>query len=84
MQHDDADRILWIDLMSPWVLGKEMRNILTEDGISTFVSPSFRVTRPGMFWNIVIAFRRVGLPYAFLLQKSFTKSVPDTTFTSHA
>ena len=75
MEHDDSDRILWCDLMSPWVLSKEMRNILIDDGISTFVSPSFRITHRHLFWNIVVAFRRIGLPYTILLRETFTLPV---------
>ena len=59
---DENDRILWCELLSPWVLAKEIKTILIEDGIKTFLKPSFRVSHHVIFWNMILAFRLYGLP----------------------
>ena len=64
----------WCELLSPWVLGKELLNILYQDGIYSvldchFLRPgnSVSVQRMIVFWNMLISFRLRGLPYTFLL-----------------
>ena len=68
---DENDRILWCELLSPWVLAKEIKTILIEDGVKTFLKPSFRVSHHVIFWNMILAFRLYGLPYVFLLLEGF-------------
>lgn len=65
---------LYCDYLSPWVLLREMKGILSKAGIETVLDERFR-SGSGMnatlWWNMVITFRRYKLPYIFLLQGSF-------------
>jgi hypothetical protein len=70
MDEDDFDRILWCEFLSPWALNKEIKKLLIEDGIKSFLSPHFRLVHRTIFWNLIIYFRKFGLPYAFLLSSN--------------
>lgn len=64
--------LLWCELLSPWVLQKEIMAIIEEHGIKTIVSQEFKTgyTNPQyavLFWNLIVSFRLYGLPYAFLI-----------------
>lgn len=62
---------MWCELLSPWVLMKEVQNILCNDGVEKIMSRSFRESGRReynvIFWNLIVLFRRYGLPYTFLL-----------------
>jgi hypothetical protein len=68
---------LWCELLSPWVLQKEVLNVIMSTGIETIVSPSFRDShlKPQyavLFWNLMVYFRLYGLPYAFLITEKMS------------
>lgn len=64
---------VWCEMVSPWVLMKEIQMILCQDGgLPTLLSPpSFNSkdtkNNSVLFWNMIVLFRRYGLPYSFLL-----------------
>jgi hypothetical protein len=65
---------LYCDYLSPWVLLREMKGILSKAGIETVLDERFRSgsgINATLWWNMVITFRRYKLPYIFLLQGSF-------------
>jgi hypothetical protein len=65
---------LYCDYLSPWVLLREMKGILSKSGIETVLDERFRSgsgINATLWWNMVITFRRYKLPYIFLLQGSF-------------
>jgi hypothetical protein len=65
---------LYCDYLSPWVLLREMKGILSKAGIETVLDERFRSgsgANATLWWNMVITFRRYKLPYIFLLQGSF-------------
>jgi hypothetical protein len=65
---DVKQETVWIEFLSPWVLHKELVNIVLDDGISTLLSRRFRVDEKStVFWNALIAFRLRGLPISFLI-----------------
>eukprot|EP01035_Chromulina_nebulosa_P020331 gene20331-26391_t len=66
VEHDE----LWCELLSPWTLRKEVITILLQDGIEVLLSRQFRdmsIQRAVVFWNLIVVFRIIGLPYAYLL-----------------
>jgi hypothetical protein len=68
---------LWCELLSPWVLQKEIMSVVLSTGIETIVSPTFRdgVTNPQysvLFWNLMVYCRLYGLPYAFLITEKMS------------
>ena len=65
------ENLLWCELLSPWTLSKEVINVLRDDGVEMLLSPQFRQTSQVVFWNMIVSFRQMGLPYSFLLQESF-------------
>lgn len=69
LSFDNSNReSVWIEFLSPWVLHKELVNIVLEDGISTLLSRRFRNDeKSAIFWNALIAFRLRGLPISFLI-----------------
>jgi pentatricopeptide repeat protein len=68
-----SDVLLWCELLSPWVLRKEVLLILLNDGIDAFLSKDFRRPAPSntqnavIFWNLIVSFRLYGLPYSFMI-----------------
>ena len=71
---------LWCELLSPWVLRKEVNNVIFQDGIETLLSPSFRAPMSqgaAIFWSMIVTFRLLGLPIAFLLCDSNSPSAPN-------
>lgn len=68
-----GDALLWCELLSPWVLRKELLLILVNDGIDAMLSAQFRRACPKnsqnavIFWNMIVAYRALGLPYSFLV-----------------
>ena len=73
-----SDALLWCELLSPWVLRKELLMILLNDGIDRVLSPEFRKPSPSnnqnsvIFWNMVVAFRGCGLPYQFMISETLS------------
>jgi hypothetical protein len=68
---------LWCELLSPWVLQKELMNVVLGSGIETMVSGAFRdgVSNPQysvLFWNLMVYCRLYGLPYAFLITEKMS------------
>jgi hypothetical protein len=60
----------WFELLSPWVLHKEVLNIIFEDGIAAILQNDFKVhthQKAAVFWNMILFFRLRGLPFSFLL-----------------
>jgi len=66
---------LYCDHLSPWVLLREMRSVITAtggiDGILDEKSRSGPDITGMLFWNMIVTFKRYKLPYIFLLQGSF-------------
>ena len=77
---------LFVDYLSPWVLLRQIKNIITplgidntEDiekshGVESIIDPKFREgsgINATLWWNIIVAFRRFKIPYTFLLQGNF-------------
>jgi hypothetical protein len=65
---------LYCDYLSPWVILREMKSILSKVGIETVLDERFRSgsgINATLWWNMVITFRRYKLPFIFLLQGSF-------------
>lgn len=63
---------LWCEMLSPYVLQKEIMTVLSNDGLEYLMHPDFRdvaisTQNPILYWNMLIAFRSHGLPYAFLV-----------------
>uniref|UniRef100_A0A7R9VZE9 Uncharacterized protein n=1 Tax=Pseudictyota dubia TaxID=2749911 RepID=A0A7R9VZE9_9STRA len=66
---------LYCEFLSPWVLRKEMQNVLQQkEGIDEVLSPEWRSgadINATLWWNMIVSFRRCRLPVTFLLQGSF-------------
>lgn len=67
-----AARVQWFELLSPWVLYKEVSNLIFEDGIHAILLNDLRPSpklpqKAVIFWNLVVYFRLRGLPFSFLL-----------------
>jgi len=66
---------LYCELLSPWVLRKEIHNILRQhDGIDVILQPGWRREsdiNATLWWNLIVCFNRYKLPLSFLLQGSF-------------
>jgi hypothetical protein len=63
----------WFEFLSPWVLHKEILNIIFEDGIIAILLNDFKSNshqKSVVFWNMIIHFRLRGLPFSFLLTKA--------------
>jgi hypothetical protein len=69
--------LLWCELLSPWVLQKEILNDIDTMGIESIVSCDFRngevnAQSSVVFWNMMVYFRLYGLPYAFLITEKLS------------
>ena len=66
---------LYCDLLSPWVLLREIRSVITASGgVDCILDKNFRNgkdIRTTLWWNMVVLFKRYKLPFIFLLQGSF-------------
>ena len=68
--NESSDDLLWCQLLSPWVLLKEVQSVISQDGISALLSHQFvssSTQHAVVFWNLIVTFKRFGLPYSFLL-----------------
>jgi len=65
---------LYCEFLSPWVLRKELTNILNgPDGIESILKPDWRRNadiNATLWWNLILTFSRYRLPITFLLQGS--------------
>lgn len=66
---------LYCELLSPWVLRKEIHNVLRHgDGIDVMLQPKWRSMsdiNATLWWNTIVWLKRYKLPISFLLQGSF-------------
>jgi len=71
--------LLYCEFLSPWVLRKEIMNILSEKkGINTLLDPDFpniSAQKSCIFWNLIVSLKRERLPFTFLFQGSFGNSL---------
>ena len=67
---------LFCERLSPWVLKKELRSVLS-GGIEDLLSPEWRGESKNavLFWNLILSFMRYRFPFTFLLQGSFSSSL---------
>lgn len=74
---------LYCELLSPWVLRKELQNIIHgADGIEEMLNPDWRSgtdIRATLWWNLIVSFKRYRLPLSFLLQGSFQNRLINPT-----
>jgi len=64
---------LYCEFLSPWVLRKEIHNILC-GGIDVMLQPKWRTVsdiNATLWWNTIVWLKRYKLPISFLLQGSF-------------
>lgn len=70
---------LFCERLSPWVLQKEIRSVMSEDeGIDNLLSPKWRekeYKNAVLWWNLVLSCMRYRLPFSFLLQGSFEQNL---------
>lgn len=69
--------LLWCELLSPYVLYKEIMNVIVGSGVDVILTPSFRDCKlfpqySVLFWNLMVYFRLYGLPYAFLITEKIS------------
>jgi len=65
---------LFCEYLSPWVLRKEIQNIVLSDGAEILLSPDFskkNQTCATIFWNLIVHFREHNLPLTFLFVEAF-------------
>ena len=70
---------LMCERLSPWVLQKEIRSVMSEqDGCDNLLSPSWRekeYKNSVLWWNLVLSCMRYRFPFSFLLQGSFEQNL---------
>lgn len=69
VKFDGCDqRSIWFELISPWVLSKEVQRVISQEGIAVLSVYKLDCSdqRMTLFWNMIVYFRFLGLPYAFL------------------
>ena len=75
------DSALFCQRLSPWVLQKELRTVMSDRDQTTqhaFLSPEWRqaeTRNATLWWNLVVSFMRYRLPITFLLQGNFQGSL---------
>jgi len=67
---------LYVEYISPWVLRKEIENVLSKpDGVKAILDPKWRSSpsdiNSTLWWNLVLSLLRFRLPFVFLLKESF-------------
>ncbi|KAL9180662.1 hypothetical protein ACHAXT_011115 [Thalassiosira profunda] len=70
---------LYCDHLSPWVLLREIRSVISATGgVDSILDEKFRhgpdITST-LWWNMIVTFRRYQLPFIFLLQGSFSNQL---------
>mmetsp|Transcript_5650 Transcript_5650/g.11710 ORF Transcript_5650/g.11710 Transcript_5650/m.11710 type:complete len:1333 (-) Transcript_5650:55-4053(-) len=70
---------LLCERLSPWVLQKEIRTVMSDvQGIDALLDPSWRekeYKNSVLWWNLVLSCMRYRLPFSFLLQGSFEQNL---------
>ena len=70
---------LLCERLSPWVLQKEIRSVMSDiDGIDSLLDPAWRekeYKNAVLWWNLVLSCMRYRLPFTFLLQGSFEQNL---------
>lgn len=70
---------LMCERLSPWVLQKEIRSVMSErEGIDNLLSPKWReeeYKNSVLWWNLVLSCMRYRFPFSFLLQGSFEQNL---------
>ena len=65
--------------LSPWVLQKEIRSVMSDEGgINNLLDPEWRekeYKNAVLWWNLVLSCMRYRLPFTFLLQGSFEQNL---------
>eukprot|EP00804_Cyclotella_cryptica_P013105 CCRYP_002372-RA/>CCRYP_002372-RA protein AED:0.02 eAED:0.02 QI:172/1/1/1/0.66/0.75/4/39/1339 len=72
---------LLCERLSPWVLKKELRNVISS-GIENLLSPEWRekeAKNAVLWWNLILSFMRYRFPFTFMLQGSFSSSLISPT-----
>lgn len=72
---------LFCERLSPWVLKKELRNVIS-GGIENLLNPDWRekeVKNAVLWWNLILSFMRYRFPFTFMLQGSFSSSLISPT-----
>jgi pentatricopeptide repeat protein len=74
-----ASSPLMCERLSPWVLQKEIRTVMSErEGIDNLLSPKWRedeYKNSVLWWNLVLSCMRYRFPFSFLLQGSFDQNL---------
>eukprot|EP00579_Thalassiosira_antarctica_P013794 CAMPEP_0201947094 /NCGR_PEP_ID=MMETSP0903-20130614/54759_1 /ASSEMBLY_ACC=CAM_ASM_000552 /TAXON_ID=420261 /ORGANISM="Thalassiosira antarctica, Strain CCMP982" /LENGTH=1385 /DNA_ID=CAMNT_0048490219 /DNA_START=26 /DNA_END=4183 /DNA_ORIENTATION=+ len=68
---------LFCERLSPWVLKKELRSVIS-GGIEDLLSTEWRERESKnavLWWNLILSFMRFRFPFTFLLQGSFSSSL---------
>jgi len=76
--------ILYCDYLSPWVMLREIRSVITSGGLKSILDEKFRSStdiRATLWWNMLVTFQRYELPISFLLQGSNHIHSPPSTLT---
>lgn len=70
---------LMCERLSPWVLQKEIRSVMSEPkGCDNLLSPEWRekeYKNAVLWWNLVLSCMRYRFPFSFLLQGSFEQNL---------
>jgi len=70
---------LMCERLSPWVLQKEIRSVMSQrDGCDNLLSPKWReqeYKNAVLWWNLVLSCMRYRFPFSFLLQGSFEQNL---------
>jgi hypothetical protein len=70
---------LMCERLSPWVLQKEIRSVMSDDeGTANLLSPGWRereYKNSVLWWNLVLSCMRYRFPFSFLLQGSFDQNL---------
>uniref|UniRef100_A0A7S3DVC3 dDENN domain-containing protein n=1 Tax=Entomoneis paludosa TaxID=265537 RepID=A0A7S3DVC3_9STRA len=70
---------LLCERLSPWVLQKEIRSVMSDvNGIDSLLDPAWRekeYKNAVLWWNLVLSCMRYRLPFTFLLQGSFEQNL---------
>ena len=70
---------LFCERLSPWVLQKEIRTVMSDrEGIENLLSPEWveaENKNAVLWWNLVLSCMRYRFPFTFLLQGSFDQNL---------
>ena len=69
---------LFCERLSPWVLKKELRSVISGGAIEDLLDPEWREKESKnavLWWNLILSFMRYRFPFTFLLQGSFSSSL---------